>query len=472
MPVIAISTTACNIAYTFYVNATYSAVSGSADGTREASAVTNAEQHAWVDLVHAPVMVVDREGARVVRANAQAVGLVGDSLDGRDLVDLFGAYAAGRLQAVLGGGSHDPEEVVLYCRTPFGLATIGFKPSWLPGDAGAVVTLRDPRGPSAVGRGSAAPPAADFGPMLEEIVRSLPVGVEIYDGNLRELFFNNLSDQMFGVGTTAHGPVQGDLDGWWERAFPDDAARARAIQGWRECLDGARADPSTVKEAEWEVLCRDGQTRTVQFRFRFVGDTYIVVFWDVSEQRRLEHELRHLAVTDELTGLCNRRHFFDEGDRAFRLAVATCSELAVLMIDLDHFKSINDGHGHGAGDAVLREVARRCRGTLRARDLVARVGGEEFAVLLPTTDMAGARHVAQNLVACLSGQPVEIETGALDVRASIGVAVLLPGDRSIEAVIERADRALYAAKDGGRNQVVVFPPSASTADGDGAMLYE
>ncbi|MFG1480845.1 GGDEF domain-containing protein [Xanthobacter sp. V4C-4] len=427
-----------------------------------------ADRFAWLDLVFTPLLAVEPDGLTVRRANAQAAGLFGRDPRGCDLSELIGAYAAGRVRGLLLGDDHDTEEMVLYCRTPIGLATLGFKAAQLPDGLGSVVTLRDhgTRGP-APGRGGSTTRVVDFATMLEDIVRSLPVGVEIYDGNMRELFCNAMSDHLLGY------PYQGAAphhDDWWERGFPDDAVRAQVIADWHERIERVRADPHAVEKVEWEVLCRDGQTRIIQFRFRFIGDTYIVVYWDVSERRRLEEELRHLAVTDELTGLCNRRRFFEEADRAFRIAVATSSDLAVLMLDLDHFKSINDNFGHAAGDAVLREVAERCRTALRARDVVARMGGEEFAVLLPNTDSAGALLVAQNLLSAISARQVSAGGTDLDVRASVGVASMLNGDRSIEAIIERSDRALYAAKGSGRNRVVMLPePPWAVEECDGAV---
>lgn len=441
------------------------------------SAGKSADRFAWLDLVFTPLLAIEPDGLTVRRANAQAAGLfgrdpqrrdvagrdvAGQDLTGRDLTELLGAYAAGRVRGLLMDEAHDTEEMVLYCRTPIGLATLGFKAAPLPDGLGFLVTLRDhgTRGP-APGRGGATAAVVDFCTMLEDIVRSLPVGVEIYDRNMRKLFCNAMSDHLLGYDYRGAAPHHDD---WWEKGFPDDAVRAQVIADWRARIERVRADPHVVEQVEWEVACRDGQTRTLQFRFRFIGDTYIVVYWDVSERRRLEEELRHLAVTDELTGLCNRRRFFEEADRAFRIAVATESDLSVLMLDLDHFKSVNDGFGHAAGDAVLREVAARLRDSLRSRDLPARMGGEEFAVLLPHTDAFGAAQVAQNLIASLSDRPVMVGEAALDVRASIGVSFLMDGDRGIEAIIERADHGLYAAKGGGRNRMVMFPARAPADD--------
>lgn len=429
-----------------------------------------ADRFAWLDLVFTPLLAVEPDGLTIRRANAQAKGLFGRDPTGCDLSDLIGAYAAGRVRGLLTGAARDPEEMVLYCRTPIGLATLGFKASQLQHGLGTIVTLRDhgTRGP-APGRGGSTTQVVNFATMLEDIVRSLPVGVEIYDGNMRELFCNAMSDHLLGYDYQGAAPHHDD---WWERGFPDDAVRAQVIADWHERIERARADGQAVEKVEWEVLCRDGQTRTIQFRFRFIGDTYIVVYWDVSERRRLEEELRHLAVTDELTGLCNRRRFFEEADRAFRIAVATVSDLSVLMLDLDHFKAINDGFGHAAGDAVLREVAERCRTALRARDVVARMGGEEFAVLLPNTDAAGARLVAQNLLAAISSRRVPVGGGDLEVRASVGVAFMTNGDRDIESIVERADRALYAAKGSGRNRVVMQPDSPDEEVEDDGMAHD
>lgn len=412
-----------------------------------------ADRLSWLDLVHVPLLVVDKQAWCVVRGNSRAGALLGlDRVEGT-LTALLGAYAAERLRAVAQDQSGDSNEVVLYCRTPAGLATLGFRSSVMPEDELCVLTLRDHK-PSNPRRDNSGTPIANFGTMLEDIVRSLPVGVEIYDRNYRELFCNTLSNELFGYDYNGRLPHHDD---WWEYSFPDDAERARAIGEWRERLELARADAGSVQKVEWEVLCRDGLRRTVQFRFRFIGTTYIVVFWDVTERRRLEEELRHLAGTDELTGLFNRRRFFAEAEHAFEGALATATQLSILMLDIDHFKSINDRFGHAAGDKVLREVAQRCVCSLHSGSVAARVGGEEFAVLLPDTDMAGASQIAQELLRTIGDLPVAVDGSTLSVRASIGGTFRLPEDRSVTALIERADRALYAAKGGGRNRVVVLP---------------
>jgi len=171
--------------------------------------------------------------------------------------------------------------------------------------------------------------------------------------------------------------------------------------------------------------------------------------------------LRQLATHDPLTGLLNRREFdrilAEECERAARFG----DSLALVLLDLDHFKLINDRHGHPVGDAVLREVARRLRAQVRSVDRVLRLGGEEFAFVLVQTDRAGARQVADRAMAAIRGEPVAAGvTIDLVVTASAGVAVL-PGDAATAiALVAAADQALYAAKAAGRDRVMVASAAA------------
>lgn len=171
---------------------------------------------------------------------------------------------------------------------------------------------------------------------------------------------------------------------------------------------------------------------------------------DISDQKRYEQELRRLAVTDPLTGLLNRRH----AQRLLHdhLAHAQQSEipLSLLMIDVDHFKAVNDTYGHEAGDRALIALTRLLTARARPTDVVARWGGEEFVIMLDDRTLADATGFAQDL-------RVEIERSALDearrVTISVGVAQMAPGE-VLGGLLERADKALYAAKDQGRNCVV------------------
>jgi diguanylate cyclase (GGDEF)-like protein len=173
------------------------------------------------------------------------------------------------------------------------------------------------------------------------------------------------------------------------------------------------------------------------------------------ENARLFREIQQLAITDSLTGLYNRRHFFELGRREIARARRYHRELAMLMLDIDHFKYVNDTYGHAAGDLVLRTVATRCRESLREIDLIGRYGGEEFVFLLPETSLDGGRFVAEQLKQRVS-LPVEVEDFAVTITASIGVVELAAHPGDLEHMIECADRALYEAKKSGRNRVYVW----------------
>lgn len=182
------------------------------------------------------------------------------------------------------------------------------------------------------------------------------------------------------------------------------------------------------------------------------------IIHDITERRALELEMRRLATTDPLTGLANRRVFLDQVARELERFQRYDKPVALLMLDLDSFKRINDTRGHATGDAVLQHFANVARESLRKIDLLGRLGGEEFAALLPGTDAAGAVHLAERLRQAVAERPAEIEGGSLAYTVSIGVTWFAPADSNADAILARADRALYHAKDNGRNQVEVEPP--------------
>jgi diguanylate cyclase (GGDEF)-like protein len=177
------------------------------------------------------------------------------------------------------------------------------------------------------------------------------------------------------------------------------------------------------------------------------------------ENARLFQQVEHMAVTDSVTQVCNRRRFLElaraEWDRSVRYGHRLC----IIMIDLDRFKSINDTYGHLAGDAVLREAARRFTNVLRASDLLARYGGDEFVVLLPETGLAQGREAGERLCETLRNQPFQVEGSAIPVTASLGLAGIEQNCISLNELIEWADQAHYHAKQAGRNQLMTWSES-------------
>lgn len=189
----------------------------------------------------------------------------------------------------------------------------------------------------------------------------------------------------------------------------------------------------------------------------------VINYHDVTERKRLEEELKHRAFHDSLTGLANRALFADRLDHALLRARRSRRPLAVLFLDVDDFKTINDSLGHGEGDQLLIAVAVRLRGTLRAGDTVARLGGDEFAVLLEDPpESAAPVEVAARLLASLEA-PFVVAGKELFVRGSVGVATTRSRGQTAEEVLRNADAAMYMAKSNGKNRVEVFEPGMHTA---------
>ena len=173
-------------------------------------------------------------------------------------------------------------------------------------------------------------------------------------------------------------------------------------------------------------------------------------------QRALEHtmgELRQRTRIDGLTGIANRRHLEKRLSEEFQRHRRYGTPLSLLMFDIDHFKRVNDVHGHPAGDEVIRAVAARASEQVRASDVLGRYGGEEFALLLPGTNLEGARIAAEKVRLLIAGAPVPYKDIRLEVTVSVGVAQADPACADHEEFLRVADNALYRAKAAGRNRV-------------------
>lgn len=176
-----------------------------------------------------------------------------------------------------------------------------------------------------------------------------------------------------------------------------------------------------------------------------------------------------LAGTDPLTAVQNRRQLQAEFARERARQRRHALPIGVLELDIDHFKQVNDVHGHGVGDEVLRYLTQRWRGLIREIDVLARVGGEEFVVLLPETDGEGAQESAERLRAYTASDPVSTSIGPLDITVSIGATVASPDDRGLDDVMSRVDRALYRAKHNGRNRCEFAEPTEEPETPPGAQ---
>ena len=190
-------------------------------------------------------------------------------------------------------------------------------------------------------------------------------------------------------------------------------------------------------------------------------DALFITLEDVTERRQMLADLERLATTDSLTGILNRRSFIETLQRELRRSVRYRHPLTVLMLDIDHFKKVNDNYGHAFGDEVLRRFCDVAKSCLREEDLLGRIGGEEFAAVLVSSEQGGGYVVAERIRKRWQEEVFEIQGGRCNFTVSIGVAQLQSDLESIEDILERADKGLYHAKRSGRNSVIVYNGDAS-----------
>lgn len=174
---------------------------------------------------------------------------------------------------------------------------------------------------------------------------------------------------------------------------------------------------------------------------------------ELEEKKELEKHLKHQASTDPLTGLMNRRSFFDTCTKEMEHAIRYDTELSYLTIDIDKFKAINDTYGHPFGDEVIRSLAQQMIENSRTTDYIGRIGGEEFAILMPATGMDSAFHIADRLRENIAKHKIIFENKVVQVTVSIGLSYYRKKDNDIQTIIKRSDKALYEAKDSGRDKV-------------------
>jgi len=224
-----------------------------------------------------------------------------------------------------------------------------------------------------------------------------------------------------------------------------------------------------------KTVCGEGQAGTLEFAIRSKKgqvrwvETHATPLYhadgalrgllgvtrDITERRILQQELQQQARMDYLTGLANRRYFMEQAEVELARAIRYGSPLSLLMLDIDFFKKVNDTYGHKTGDVVLQALSQTCRNELREIDIPSRLGGEEFAVLLPETDGERAVEVAERLRKAIAELRIPLESGLpLQFTVSIGVATLIGEHVNVDMLLSLADQALYKAKNGGRNRVV------------------
>jgi len=258
----------------------------------------------------------------------------------------------------------------------------------------------------------------------------------------------------------------GDLIGkrYLDLVHPDD--RAISAEQLKKSIDENWVAPPR----EHRILALDGQVVHVEstgVSVKHRGETQAVgVYRDITERKRAEDKLRviaaeleQMALTDFLTNLYNRRYFMQRGAEEFKRATRNSQPLALLMLDIDEFKKVNDTCGHEAGDLTLQQVAAALKSSLRETDIIGRLGGEEFAVLLPNTSLEGADLLAERVRLSVANTSFEMSPGEVlisTITISVGVAAFTDEMSGIDDLLRNADAALYCAKNSGRNCVGVY----------------
>lgn len=300
------------------------------------------------------------------------------------------------------------------------------------------------------------------------VLAALREGVVLRSADGELLAYNASAERLLGL-TAEQIAGRAPRDPTW-RALREDGTplpdeefpTAVALRAGRPCstdLAVQRPDGTlTWLAVHAEPLFRAGETAP-----------YAVVtsFSDITERKRIEEVLEHRALHDPLTDLPNRALLHDRLRQAIQSARLDGSHFAVLLVDLAHFKAVNDTYGHRTGDVVLSQVARRLRGALRATDTIARLGGDEFVALLPGADTAGAALAAAKLCRALDA-PFEAEGEPIQVGGHVGIAVFPDHGADGEALLRFADAAMYAAKRAGRAYALAADSQESPASREGA----
>lgn len=292
----------------------------------------------------------------------------------------------------------------------------------------------------------------------------------------QQAVFDSLSAQIAVL--DRRGAVLQTNAAWWKYAVDNGFAETPVFIGGNyleilDCITGC--DQATVLAASAgiaSVVCGEASSFQLQHPFfspldkrwfilkvtpvHDVEERVVVSHEDVSDLKAAELASLSLANTDALTGALSRRNFFNLAEQELARSTRYELPLMVLMLDLDHFKRINDHYGHAAGDAVLQGFVRVVAGVLRESDLIGRIGGEEFAVLLPSTALEGGRALAQRIIESVRANPVDMAGEPIPYTVSVG-AGCLTAETSFPELLGVADAALYRAKNGGRDRLEVGP---------------
>lgn len=298
--------------------------------------------------------------------------------------------------------------------------------------------------------------ASDKLKVLTGALENVEDGVVLLDRDLNAIFLNRIMREFWQVTEeeVARHPAYVTLLTRNRRAVPADATLEQI-----KAFPAKRIAEIKAGDHKRDVQTPDGRNIRVHCSTMANGGR-MLTFVDVTDLVRNARQLEVLATTDPLTGLFNRRQFLTMTDAEWSRFQRYYRSLSVLMVDIDHFKSVNDRFGHAVGDEAIRAVADVCVRGKRKSDIVGRVGGEEFAVLLPETTLSRARTVAERIRKRVEGLTLTAEGRPVQLTVSVGVAEAITSMPGVDALMKAADAALYQAKEGGRNRTQCWMPPA------------
>lgn len=286
---------------------------------------------------------------------------------------------------------------------------------------------------------------------LQGLVNAAPIGIIICNPQLDIIMVNEFSCQLL---NRSKAEVVNRHPSEFIASHSHELFRSRL------CQTTSQIEGSSTASCDLMLLLPDGRFRQVEFAFSLLSfdDQPLVIMsiTDIEERKNLEHKLRELAATDALTGAFNRRSFYEQTERAISTCARWRAPLTVILLDIDHFKQVNDQYGHAAGDEVLIALVKHIQQSTRNMDVVGRLGGEEFGLVLPNTDRGLGFEIAERLRQEVEAMEIYYDVQALKITVSLGMTTLPHTQLStpIDEVLARVDSYLYEAKYQGRNCIV------------------
>jgi len=294
---------------------------------------------------------------------------------------------------------------------------------------------------------------------LRGILQRLPVGVCLVQEDGHMAFRNERFVQICGY-TEADVPTG---NAWWPTVYPDVQYRERARAEWTAARARAIEGDGTIESGEYTIQCKDGKLRTVEIAGVIVEGGHLFTLVDLSQRKADEEEIRYLAFYDPLTRLPNRRLLMDRLQQTLATSARHRRSGALLLLDLDNFKTLNETQGHERGDLLLLQVAQRLRGCVQDNDTVARQGGDEFVVVLedlgdnPEEAAARSEEIGQKILAALR-EPYQLDGQAHHSSLSMGITIFSGMRETVDELLRRADLAMYQAKAAGRDTLRFYDP--------------